>query len=69
VKLREVSATYTIPQQWVRGISEASFTLAARELHTWTKWPGLDPEGFVGTNDQAVTPPLNRILATINIKW
>lgn len=68
LKLREVSATYNIPERWVRG-TQTSFTLAARELHTWTDFRGIDPEAFVGTNDQAVTPPLNRILATITVKW
>jgi len=68
-KLREVSATYLIPEQWLHGMRDASFTLAARELHTWTDYRGLDPEGLVGTSDQAVTPPLQRILATLNVKW
>ena len=68
VKLRELSATYSIPEGWTRG-TQASFTLAARELHTWTSFRGIDPEALVGISDQAVTPPLNRILATFNIKW
>jgi TonB-linked SusC/RagA family outer membrane protein len=68
LKLREISATYNIPQRWTRG-TDASFTLAARELHTWTNFRGVDPEAFVGLSDQAVTPPLNRILATFTIKW
>ena len=67
-KLRELSATYNIPERWTRGTT-ASFTLAARELGTWTDFRGIDPEAFIGTSDQAVTPPLNRILATFNIKW
>lgn len=67
-KLREISATYNIPERWVRG-AQTSFTLAARELFTSTKYRGLDPEAFVGTTDQAVTPPLNRILATFTVKW
>jgi TonB-linked SusC/RagA family outer membrane protein len=75
-KLRELSATYTIPDHWLRGVKGASFTLAARELHTWTSYNGIDPEAFIvsnsGTtnpNDQAVTPPLNRIIATLNFRW
>ncbi|HEY9225383.1 MAG TPA: TonB-dependent receptor, partial [Gemmatimonadaceae bacterium] len=67
-KLRELSATYNIPERWVRG-TQTSFTLAARELHTWTDYRGADPEAFVGTSDQAITPPLNRIIATFNVKW
>ena len=69
VKLRELSATYTLPSSWVRGLNQASVTLAARELHTWTSYRGLDPEALLGGSDQAVTPPLQRIIATINLKW
>ena len=71
-KLRELSATYTIPERWLRGVNGASFTIAARELHTWTDYRGIDPEGFISgnnPNDQAVTPPLNRIIATLNFRW
>lgn len=75
-KLREVSATYNIPERWLHGVNGASFTIAARELHTWTSYRGIDPEAFIvstsGTttpNDQAVTPPLNRIIATLNLRW
>ena len=69
VKLREISATYTIPERWLRGLSHASFTLAARELHTWTPFRGIDPEAFIGTSEQAVTPPLQRIIGTFNLSW
>ena len=75
VKLREISATYDVPARFRRGLSRTSITLAARELHTWTSWPGLDPEAFLVTDntvtrsDQAVTPPLMRLIATVNIAW
>jgi TonB-linked SusC/RagA family outer membrane protein len=75
VKLREVSATYTFPERWTR--SRASLTLAARELATWTKYGGIDPEvnafnaatttGY--QQDQAITPPLQRLIATLNVTW
>jgi hypothetical protein len=68
-KLRELSATYMIPERWLRGVNGASFTLAARELHTWTDYRGIDPEALVSGSDQAVTPPLNRIIATLNLRW
>jgi TonB-linked SusC/RagA family outer membrane protein len=69
VKLREVSARYTIPEQWLRGVSNASLVLGARELHTWTKYTGLDPEGLFNGNDQAVTPPLTQFLVTLNVRF
>jgi len=77
VKLREVSATYTVPPRWVRGLSRVSLTMAARELHTWAKFRGLDPEAFTGTqftgttspSDQGVSPPPFRLIGTINVAW
>jgi TonB-linked SusC/RagA family outer membrane protein len=68
VKLRELSGAYNIPERWTRG-AQTTFTLAMREIKTWTDFRGIDPEAFSGTNDQAVTPPLNRILASLTIKW
>lgn len=71
-KLREVSLTYTVPQRLLRGFSRASVTLAGRELHTWTRYKGIDPESQdnnSATHDQAVIPPLTRILATINVTF
>jgi TonB-linked SusC/RagA family outer membrane protein len=79
-KLREVSATYSVPDQWLRGFSRASITLAARELHTWTNYAGLDPEvnaavlptgsaNTANTADQGLTPPLSRFIATINLTF
>lgn len=74
VKLREVSATYTLPERWLR--KRASITLAGRELKTWTDYRGLDPESNVNnaattatTTDQATTPNLMRFIATFNISW
>lgn len=75
-KLRSVSATYAIPERFTFGASRASITLAARELHTWTKYNGIDPEvnannpaTSASTTDQALVPPLTRFIATFNIKW
>ena len=74
VKLREVSATYTLPDRLIPGVRHASFTLAARELHIWTKYNGPDPEVNDAPNgliaqDQAVLPPLSRIIATLNLTF
>jgi TonB-dependent starch-binding outer membrane protein SusC len=45
-KLREVSATYTLPTSVSGrlGMSSAAVTLAGRNLKTWTKYKGFDPE-------------------------
>ncbi|HEX7942631.1 MAG TPA: hypothetical protein VF488_12540, partial [Gemmatimonadaceae bacterium] len=46
-KLREISVAYTFDQPWVRralGLSSIGARLAGRNLHTWTKYSGIDPE-------------------------
>jgi hypothetical protein len=54
VKLREISLTYTFNQPWVAralGMSSLDVRIAGRNLKTWTKYTGLDPEiGGVGGN-------------------
>jgi TonB-linked SusC/RagA family outer membrane protein len=46
VKLREAAVRYTIDQPWVRRLGTQSVTvsLAGRNLNTWTKYTGIDPE-------------------------
>ncbi|MCX5766654.1 MAG: SusC/RagA family TonB-linked outer membrane protein [Gemmatimonadetes bacterium] len=75
VKFRELSATYSFPD-WLPGLSRASMTLAARELHLWSKYSGIDPEvnsanaaTSITTQDQGLVPPLQRILLTLNYKF
>jgi TonB-linked SusC/RagA family outer membrane protein len=76
VKLREVSVTYLIPQRLLHGFTRASVTLAGRDLHTWTKFGGIDPESNLNTvatssstSDQGVLPPLTRFIASINLTF
>lgn len=63
LKLREVSLNYSMPEGWIPRTSRSSFTLSARELATWTRFGGLDPENTA----QAVLPALTRFTATLNI--
>jgi hypothetical protein len=47
VKLRDVSLTYTVDRPWLKhrvGVSRMDLTLSGRNLHTWTKYSGIDPE-------------------------
>jgi TonB-linked SusC/RagA family outer membrane protein len=51
VKWRELSLVYTADQPWIKsrfGVSSALIRVAGRNLHTWTKYKGLDPETSVG---------------------
>src|SRR5438105_6053819 len=50
-KLREISLTYTIDQPFFRnrtGFSSADIRIAGRNLKTWTKYTGFDPEVNLG---------------------
>ena len=47
VKFRELSLTYTMDQSFVHrytGFSSADIRVAGRNLYTWTKYKGMDPE-------------------------
>jgi TonB-linked SusC/RagA family outer membrane protein len=66
-KLRELSATYTLPRQFLGIASPVSLTVAGRELHTWTDYRGVDPE--ISAFEQATTPPLRRFIVTLNFAW
>jgi TonB-dependent SusC/RagA subfamily outer membrane receptor len=45
-KLRQLSASYTLPDRWARLMraSGATVTITGRNLFTWTDYPGVDPE-------------------------
>ena len=50
-KLREVSLTYTLDQPFLKnltGFSSADIRIAGRNLKTWTKYTGFDPEVNLG---------------------
>jgi TonB-linked SusC/RagA family outer membrane protein len=46
VKLREISLSYSLQQPWIKnwGFSSIDLRVAGRNLHTWTKYDGIDPE-------------------------
>ena len=77
VKLREVSLTYTLPTDFASrmGASGANFTLAGRNLATWTDYRGADPEvnsyggRLFARADTYTVPNLRRFTATLNFSF
>ncbi|MBA3344487.1 MAG: TonB-dependent receptor [Gemmatimonadales bacterium] len=78
-KLREISASYTLPERWAGlvGATGATITVSGRNLHTWTSYGGLDPEsrsaqgegGELQFLDQAVTPTLAQFVTTFSLNF
>ena len=78
LKLREVSVSYTLPDRFSTFFrsSGATISIAGRNLKTWTKYDGLDPEasfqggtrGF-GQWEQDVTPQLMQFVTTIHLSY
>ncbi|MGH7446739.1 MAG: TonB-dependent receptor domain-containing protein, partial [Longimicrobiales bacterium] len=78
-KLREISLAYTVPPSFADrfGASRATVMLAARNLHTWTKWEGMEPEamflgggrGGFGSLEQNNIPQLTQFVTTFNISF
>lgn len=57
VKLREISLTYTLDQPWVQrliGVNSVDIRISGRNLRTWTKWTGYDPETSGGGSTDPV---------------
>jgi hypothetical protein len=80
VRFRELSLTYTLPGDLSRrfGSSAASLTVAARNLHLWTDYPGLEPEasfnggtrgGAFGQWEQNVLPQTRSFVTTLNLSF
>jgi hypothetical protein len=75
-KLREVSLTYDAPERYTRFLNArgAALNLAARNLKTWSKYSGLDPEnaflsGNQGIIDQAELPQLTQFVFTLRLNY
>ncbi|HEX5438706.1 MAG TPA: SusC/RagA family TonB-linked outer membrane protein [Gemmatimonadaceae bacterium] len=78
-KIREVSATYDLPERWASrvGASRAAISVAGRNLFTWTAFKGLEPEasfeggsrGGLGQWEQDVLPQLTQFVATVNLTF
>jgi len=66
--LREVSATYSLPDKYARyaRASRASLTMAGRNLHRWTGYKGLDPESRSLASSSTLTPSVNPFQATFS---
>ncbi len=77
VKLREISATYTLPTSWSQAFraSSASVTVGGRNLHTWTDYSGVDPEVNVfgqpglSRSDFLTVPQARRFLMSLNLNF
>jgi hypothetical protein len=80
LKLREISVAYTLPETWVRtiGAQSASVSVAGRNLYTWTRYPGQEPEAmFLGGSrggnfsawQQADLPQLTQWLVTVHVGY
>lgn len=76
-KLREISVQYQVPERFAQRLraQRASVTLAARNLHTWTGYDGLDPETFTSVNwllsnhTELVLPLPRTVMATVNFAF
>ena len=72
VKLRELSASYELPDQWMgrAGITGATLSVAGRNLATWSDYNGIDPEvGLGGALDQGLIPPLTQFVTTLSLRF
>jgi hypothetical protein len=77
-KWRELSATYTLPStvlRYVRGGAGSTLVFGVRNIHTWTKFTGLDPESNYGVtagetqNEFNTAPQPTYFTLRLNLKY
>jgi TonB-linked SusC/RagA family outer membrane protein len=76
VKLREVSASYTLPSRFTRraGSDEVILTVSGRNLRTWSDYTGSDPEVNADNSDFLLAetnaiPPTRRVTASLTVRF
>jgi len=74
-RFRELSVNVMLPQALARSIraADASILFAGRNLHTWTKYTGVDPEANYGVGDVqtdfSTTAPRTYYIARVNLHY
>jgi TonB-dependent starch-binding outer membrane protein SusC len=76
-KIREISLTFSAPDAWAHrlGVGGVGLTFAGRNLGTWTKYKGLDPEinengGLQFSTDEFLSqPPVRTYTVRMDIRW
>jgi TonB-dependent starch-binding outer membrane protein SusC len=76
-KIREISLTFSAPDQLAHkfGVGGLSLTFAGRNLGTWTKYKGVDPETNENGGQQFLTdefltqPPLRTYTVRMDVRW
>ena len=72
-----MSLTFSAPDQLAHrfGVQGVSLTLAGRNLGTWTKYKGLDPEinengGLNFSTDEFLSqPPVRTYTVRMDVRW
>jgi hypothetical protein len=59
-RLREIALRVRVPESLFRGtdVSGMTVSFAARNLHTWTRWPGIDPEPTLVRSTSGISAPV-----------
>lgn len=68
VRLQDVTLSYKFPQRWLAkaGINRLELYTNMKNLYTWTKWTGLDPE-FIGS--QRAAPQLRSFILGVKFDF
>jgi TonB-dependent starch-binding outer membrane protein SusC len=77
IRLRELSLSYTMPEQWARAFraQAATITLAGQNLGLWTQYEGFDPEvvsnavSAFNRDDFFTQPPVRRFVFRVNLTF
>ena len=68
VRLQDITLSYKLPKRWLNaaGIQRLEVYTNIKNLYTWTKWTGLDPE-FIGS--QRAAPQLRSVVLGVKFDF
>ena len=68
LRLQDVTFSYSLPEKVCNKltINNAELYLNLKNMATWTKWEGLDPE-FSSWNNQYATPQVKSVLIGVRV--
>ena len=70
VRLQDVSLSYKFNKKLFKGyIQGLKLYVSGKNLYTWTKWKGNDPELGAGISDSAVNPVLRSYSLGVNLQF
>jgi TonB-linked SusC/RagA family outer membrane protein len=73
LRLQDITFSYKLPEPWIKKVSigNAEIFINLKNMATWTKWKGLDPEflAISPVNQQRATPQVKSFMFGVKVSF